>query len=212
MKRLKLIALQLIGLAFVGCMFTSCLNDDDDNGNSFTYLSKTEQLQAYSAIAGTHAGRIYWYDAQTGMSQARLDSADVTLNVVNDSTAYIYNFPTKPLADTIKTEYSDLKAAMLQQPNTTLTIYTRYFRLTPIYFQADPYNITYNVTYGGANHKVEVAFYTQMPNYLFGTYDSSSKQLQIVMNEGAVWVDRENNGTNPTNHLITSRNFLYKSI
>ena len=51
-----------------------------------------------------------------------------------------------------------------------------------------------------------------MPNYLFGTYDSSSKQLQIVMNEGAVWVDRENNGTNPTNHLITSRNFLYKSI
>lgn len=202
----------MIGLAFVGCMFTSCLNDDDDNGNSFTYLSKTEQLQAYSAIAGTHAGRIYWYDAQTGMSQARLDSADVTLNVVNDSTAYIYNFPTKPLADTIKTEYSDLKAAMLQQPNTTLTIYTRYFRLTPIYFQADPYNITYNVTYGGANHKVEVAFYTQMPNYLFGTYDSSSKQLQIVMNEGAVWVDRENNGTNPTNHLITSRNFLYKSI
>lgn len=96
MKRLKLIALQLIGLAFVGCMFTSCLNDDDDNGNSFTYLSKTEQLQAYSAIAGTHAGRIYWYDAQTGMSQAKLDSADVTLNVANDSTVYIYNFPTKP--------------------------------------------------------------------------------------------------------------------
>lgn len=212
MKRLKLIALQLIGLAFVGCMFTSCLNDDDDNGNSFTYLSKTEQLQAYSAIAGTHAGRIYWYDAQTGMSQARLDSADVTLNVVNDSTAYIYNFPTKPLADTIKTEYSDLKAAMLQQPNTTLTIYTRYFRLNPIYFQADPYNITYNLTYGGATHKVEVAFFTGMPNYMFGVYDSSAKSLQIVIGEGAVWVDRKANETNPTNHLYTSRSFLYKSL
>ena len=51
-----------------------------------------------------------------------------------------------------------------------------------------------------------------MPNYLFGAYDSSSKLLQIVMTEGAVWVDRESNGTNPTNHLNTSRNFLYKSI
>ncbi|MFW5480297.1 MAG: DUF4840 domain-containing protein [Prevotella sp.] len=211
MKQFRSIALQLMALVFVGGMLASCLNDDDNNNNSFSYLSKSEQLQAYGVIAGNHAGRVYWVSAN-GMSQARLDSADVTLNVVNDSTAYIYNFPTKPLADTIKTEYSDLKAAMLQQPNTTLTIYTRYFRLTPIYFQADPYNITYNVTYGGANHKVEVAFYTQMPNYLFGAYDSSSKQLQIVMNEGAVWVDRENNGTNPTNHLITSRNFLYKSI
>ena len=85
MKQFRSIALQLMALVFVGGMLASCLNDDDNN-NSFSYLSKSEQLQAYGVIAGNHAGRVYWVSAN-GMSQARLDSADVTLNVVNDSTA-----------------------------------------------------------------------------------------------------------------------------
>jgi hypothetical protein len=68
------------------------------------------------------------------------------------------------------------------------------------------------MTYGGESHKVEVAFYTGMPNYLYGEYDStSSPQLVIRMCQGAIWVDRDTDDTNPTNHMSTSQNFVFQS-
>ncbi|MGI6222358.1 MAG: DUF4840 domain-containing protein [Prevotella sp.] len=209
MKNLKIITLQLVALLFVGGLFTSCLDDDDDDV-SFSYLSKSEQLQAFYQLAGTHSGRVYWLADSS--SYTKLDSIDVTLNAANDSTIYIYNFPTKPLAQYVNDGERELKDSLEKQDNVTLTIYTAYFHLSPIYFEADPYNITYNMTYGGESHKVEVAFYTGMPNYLYGEYDStSSPQLVIRMCQGAIWVDRDTDDTNPTNHMSTSQNFVFQS-
>ena len=209
MKSLKIITLQLAALLCVGCMLTSCLDDDDDNNNGFKYLTKTEQQQAFNQIAGYHKGYICW---GTSPSNAKLDSAEVTLNAASDSTIYIYNFPTKPLAAYMMEGQQELKDSLEKQKDVTLTLYTRYYHLSPVYFQADPYNLSYNVTFGGKSHKVEVAFYSGMPNYLYGVYNSSAtNKLQILLCEAAIWVDRDLSNANPTNYLSSTHNFYFLS-
>ena len=125
---------------------------------------------------------------------------------------YIYNFPTKPLAAYMMEGQQELKDSLEKQKDVTLTLYTRYYHLSPVYFQADPYNLSYNVTFGGKSHKVEVAFYSGMPSYLYGVYNSSAtNKLQILLCEAAIWVDRDLSNANPTNYLSSTHTFYFLS-
>jgi hypothetical protein len=61
-------------------------------------------------------------------------------------------------------------------------------QVSPITFLLNPVSPSYQLTYGGATHKVQVAFYIN--NYSsYGFYDTSKKMMEFQLVEGAIFVD-----------------------
>ena len=120
----KLLAI-LVAFSTIG--FCACSDDDDDNNNGLKYLTKTEQQQAFNQIAGYHKGYICW---TTSPASSNPDSSELTLNAASDSTIYIYNCPTKPLAAYMMEGQQELKDSLEKQKDVTLTLYTLYYHLS----------------------------------------------------------------------------------
>ena len=84
--------------------------------------------------------------------------------------------------------YAPLREALSEQPDQTLNCYIGFVSASPIEFLINPWTLTYNVTYDGEEHKVQVLFYVYSA-YSFGSYDATSQELTMKIVEGALYVD-----------------------
>lgn len=169
-------------LAAMCVTFTSC-NDDDDNSSKS--LTPTEKQTAYNAIKGDYTGKLIYGAVNAKNSKDITDTIAATWHIATDSTVVIDKFPTKLLADNITDD--NIKAALTAADAQNITCYTNYFRVSPAAFWANPVTPSYNLTYGGAAHKVQIAFFINS-TYSFGQLDAKGNfEMQII--EGGIYVD-----------------------
>ncbi len=180
MKKLKFIAF-VIGCLFIGTALTSCLNNNDDN----TGLTKEQQKSAYLQVKGDYAGKIV-YSKLLSDSKYANDTLDISWSIDTDSTMLIKKFPSTLLAQNITNE--SIKTAMAACDPVDIKCYTGYYSLSPVAFVVNPTSVTYNLSYDGTSHKVQVVFYVNN-TYSFGSYQPLTTTLQIQIVEAGVYVD-----------------------
>lgn len=188
MKKIKLYSVLFASIAMIALGMTSC------NDSSYSYgrpLSPQEIQTAYLTVRGYHTGKMYFLkeaDNQNSESQkAKTDSVDISWTIDTDSTMIIHDFPTHAFAEFVADE--EMKEALLQQPNQDIKCQTLFYNLTPIYFYVGVTAPTYNITYGGKEHKVQLAFYTGA-NFC-GAFDNATKYMTISIMAGGLYVDGE---------------------
>lgn len=181
MKHLKIFSMLLCGLTAL--VFTSCLNDNDDDN----YLTTTEIKQAYSAVAGSHSGKVVFPAQNPNVTSDKADTLAASWNVKNDSTLTIYNLPISKLAEYVQD--ADLKAAIADLPDTDVDCLIGFTQQSPVTFLINPATITYNsLSYGGGSHKVQIGFYVNSINS-FGVYSSSTKVMSMQILVGGIYID-----------------------
>lgn len=170
---------------------TSCLSSDDDDN----YISPEQYKQYAQTLSGIYHGKTYFYN-DTLTTSSKTDSLqNVTMRIYSgDSTLVLYDFPASLIAKTLKNstelknntalvealndaEPQDLKMNYLivQSPSSNY-----------ILFCIAPQTLTYNLTYGGASHKVQAVFYgwTQA-EYISSTKATTYLQFAVA----AIYVD-----------------------
>lgn len=180
MKKLKAIALMVCCL-LIGSTLTSCLNNDDEN----TGLTKEQQKSAYLQVKGDYTGKLV-YSKLFSDSKYANDTLDISWSLDTDSTLQIKKFPSSVLAQNITN--ASIKTAMTASDPVDITCYTGYYSLSPVAFVVNPLSVTYNLTYDGIAHKVQVVFYVNN-TYSFGAYQPTTSTLSIQIVEAGVYVD-----------------------
>jgi hypothetical protein len=179
MKKFKILSVMLCCMAAMTLM--SC-NDDDSSSS----LTKEDVAQCFAAIKGVYTGKVVYGSVNANNTADITDTLDVQWSAGTDSTLVIANFPAKLLAQNITN--TELKAALSAAPNQNITCHTVFMQVSPITFLLNPVSPSYQLTYGGATHKVQVAFYIN--NYSsYGFYDTSKKMMEFQLVEGAIFVD-----------------------
>lgn len=171
MKKFKLFMAVACMMATIG--FASC-NTNDDNDNR--PLSDAEKTQCYNACAGMYSGKLNYAlnerDQATGMPKTA--SKDITWNILSEKRLVISHFPAVSFAYFVANE--DIKAALLASDEggeaQDLECEIEFASMSPIQFQIRPNALTYNLTYGGAEHKVQAIFYVNYPT--MGQYTSNN--------------------------------------
>ena len=188
MKKIKLYSVLFASIAMIALGMTSC------NDSSYSYgrpLSPQEIQTAYFTVRGYHTGKMYFLKEaanQNSESQkAKTDSVDISWTIDTDSTMIIHDFPTHAFAEFVADD--EMKEALLQQPNQDIKCQTYYYNLSPICFYVGVTAPTYNITYGGKEHKVQLAFYTGTNFY--GAFDNATKYMEISIMAGGLYVDGE---------------------
>ena len=194
MKKFTLIA--ILGCIMAAVSFTSCNSDSD---SSYKSLTPAEVQQCFLATQGYHNGKMIYAAENKANIKDKNDTVQVSWAITTDSTMTIYNFPSKAVAEAI-TGNDDLKQAIANHPNQTISCAIGYVYLTPIQFLIGPKNLTYTVEYGGSSHKVELVFFWN--NYSFGQFAASSKNpMQMRILAAQMKVDG-----NVTSYGITTSN------
>ena len=161
----------------------SCLSDNDDSSNQSSGLTASEKALCFTAVKGDYTGKLYFYDS----SRAR-DSVDISWSIPSDSMMTVPLFPSKALAECISN--SALKEALEAAPDQPLDCRIGFVNMSPVEFLVNPYTLTYNLNYSGADHKVQVLFYGNT-TYSYGTYDSTSHELGVQIIIGALYIDEK---------------------
>lgn len=163
-------------------VMVSC-NSIDDNTNVITPEQKALALQT---IKGSYTGNLIYEDVTHGTTTDPNDSVSVTCQITTDSTLVIRSVPATIISDRITDK--DIAAAIATEPAQDLqTIYGLY-GVNPIMFLVNPSALTYNVSYAGGAHKVQVAFYVNSA-YSFGQFSSTSNMMKIQIVVGAIYID-----------------------
>lgn len=180
--------------------FTSCLNDDDE-----PVLSPEEYQAAYQAIKGDYSGNLIYAKAKSEDAKENVndknanDTIKVHWRIDTDSTLYVADFPSAPLAEHITNK--EIREAIAAQPVQKLECRMGIMNNAPITFLINPAFATYNVNYGGEDHKVQIAFYVNS-TYSYGVYsyfntnkevDSKKPAMQMQILAGGVYVDEKLN-------------------
>ena len=183
MKATKFLSVLFCGLTAL-CV-TSCINDDDDN-EKIVPLTKEQVAQCYQMIKGNYTGHLVFSVKNAATSQNGVDSVATSWSVINDSTITIDKFPAKLIADVLTN--ANMKEALAKADPQTLTCYYGFISNSPIQFLVNPMTLNYTLNYGGAEHKVSVAFYVNSP-YSFGAYDHQKTIMEMQLLVGAVYED-----------------------
>ncbi len=188
MKKIKLYSVLFASIAMMVLGMTSC----NDSNYSRT-LSPQEIQTAYLTVRGYHTGKMYFLkeaangDQNSESQKAETDSVDISWTIDTDSTMTIHDFPTTAFAEFVADD--EMKEALLQQPVQDIKCQTYYYNLSPICFYVGVTAPTYNITYGGKEHKVQLAFYTGTNFY--GAFDNATKYMEISIMAGGLYVDGE---------------------
>lgn len=181
MKTLKFLSLALLAAASLG--LTSC---NDDNDSSYTPLTPAEKTQCFMTVRGEYTGKLIYTTGATNNGQVVSDTIDAAWSIQNDSTLTIKKFPARLLAVYITN--ADLKKALEEAPDQDLVCRTSYAQTSPVAMYLNPVTPAYNLTYGGATHKVQVPFYVNSTQS-WAKYNSDKKRMTIQIVEGLVFVD-----------------------
>ena len=92
----------IISMGLLSCNMT---NDKQEMG-----LSPKEKQEAFQEAKGEYKGFVYFDDRKTSDNVLTLDSAEVTINILTDSTMVIHDMPSKVLV--AKVAPSNLKTAV----------------------------------------------------------------------------------------------------
>lgn len=179
MKKLKTIGFVVVCIVACG-VFTSCLNNEDDG------ITAEEQQAAYEQVKGDYNGKVVYSKQNEDKSAYVNDTLDISWSISTDSTLLVKQFPSSLLAANISNE--DIKTAMASCAPVDIKCYTGYYSLTPVIFLINPTSVTYNLTYGGSSHKVQVVFYVNS-SYSYGVYRSSTGLLEMQLIEAGIYVD-----------------------
>ena len=188
MKKIKLYSVLFASIAMMVLGMTSC----NDSNYSRT-LSPQEIQTAYLTVRGYHTGKMYFLkeaangDQNSESQKAETDSVDISWTIDTDSTMTIHDFPTTAFAEFVADD--EMKEALLQQPVQDIKCQTYYYNLSPICFYVGVTAPTYNITYGGKEHKVQLAFYTGTNFY--GAFDNATKYMEISLMSCGLYVDCE---------------------
>lgn len=185
MKSLKLISVMMGCLAAVCVTFSSCSDDDDDNR-----LTPQEQKAAFEAVKGNYSGKMIYPVIDSKTNKVVSDTALVSWSIQSDSMMTIRNFPVSVLGHYVS-DTTVSKLMLAEQPQTQ-TCAIGFIKVSPATFLINPNTVTFNYTYGGKSHKVQVPFYINS-SYSFGTLDSR-KNLQMQIITGGVFEDGKNTG------------------
>lgn len=198
MKKLKFLSVLFCCLAAMS--FTSCDNGNDD----VQPLTKEQIAQCFTAVKGTYTGKVIYSSINPNNPNDVTDTLNIQWAVNTDSTLVISKLPAKILAQNINN--TDLKTALSAAADQDFTCYTGFTKTSPVTFLLNPVTASYSLTYGGATHKVQVAFYINS-YYSYGVYGStvnSQNMMQMQIMEGAIYVD----GTQ-TSYLTGAVPFLF---
>ena len=185
MKKIKKYSALFAGLAMMLVTMTSC-----NESSSYQPLTPQEIQTAFYTVRGMHVGKLKYYvkdETVTSTSATKEMTTDISWSIDTDSTMTIYGFPTAAFADFVSNE--EAKQALLLEPNQTLSCKILFDRSSyGVFYYIGLNAATYNITYGGKQHKVQVAFW-QGGNYSYGLYSTASKinEMQIVI--GGVYID-----------------------
>lgn len=180
MKKLSFLSLALMFMSVFS--LSSCLGNDDGEDP----ITPEEHQAAFAAVQGIYSGKVVFTKGDNDWGSAATDTMDVRWDISTDSTLIISNFPMEPLAQSVND--STLKRALMSVGTTQVKCQTYYTKSTPPTFLLNPYNLTFDLTYDGITHKVNVYFYVYN-SYSFGYYSSEKKQLLMQLVEASVTVD-----------------------
>lgn len=169
----------LAGLIMTALMTVSC-----NESSSYRELSKQEIRTAYLTVAGTHTGKMV-YLKNAGNYQTKTDTVNISWTIDTDSTMTIHNFPVEPFAEFVSN--SELKAALLQQQPQDVKCKISFYNLSPVYFYIGVDAPTYNLTYDGATHKVQLAFYASTSSC--GGFETVTRSMEIHLIGGGIYED-----------------------
>lgn len=162
---------------------TSCMNDDDDDNRS---LSKEEKAQCLMAVKGNYSGNLIYAAKNEKNVKDVTDTLAVKWSITNDSTMTIDNFPAELLTENITD--TTMKKALATAAAQSITCRIGFIKTSPVQYLINPQSPTYNLNYGGKNHKIQIAFYVNSYNS-YGSYDLTKKVLQMQIIEAAVFLD-----------------------
>ena len=186
MKKIKLYSILLASIAMVALGLTSC------NDSSYSHTLTPQEIQtAYFTVRGYHTGKMYFLkeapndNTNSESQKAETDSVDISWTIDSDSTMIIHDFPTHAFTEFVTDD--EMKEALLQQPNQDVKCQIAFQGLSPIYFLVGVEDPTYNITYGGKEHKVQLRFYI---GYDFcGIFDNATKNMNISLMVRALYID-----------------------
>lgn len=179
MKKIRRFAALVAGLVVAAMAITSC-NDD----SYVRELTPQEKQTAFYTVRGTHMG-IMVYLQNLGNYQTKQDTVNVSWTIDTDSTMIIHDFPTAPFAEFVSD--NELKQALLEQPTQDVKCKISFYSASPIWFYIGPDAPTYTLTYGGATHKVQLAFYINTNSLAY--YDVVSRNMQMQLLGGGIYED-----------------------
>lgn len=187
MKNLKFISLMLGCLAAACVTFTSC--DDDDDTHALT----PEEIQtAFAAVRGNYGGSLIYRAINPKNQNDVTDTTAVSWSIQSDSVMTIHDFPVALLGHVVPD--STLRSAIATAAPQDIRCDIGFIRVTPATFLANPNTLTLNLNYGGAAHKVQIAFYVNS-YYSYGQVHDRSLDMQIV--EAGIYVDGNQRPVNP---------------
>lgn len=169
-------------LAFAVVASLASCNDGDD----YKTLSREEKAQCFQAVRGSYTGKLVYATGETKNGRAVTDTLDARWEVTTDSTLTIKQVPSRLLATYVTN--SALREALSSAPAQDIVCRTYYAQLSPVGFYLNPVTPTYQLHYGDADHKVQVAFYTNT-SMSSGIYNASSQVMQMQIAEGAIYID-----------------------
>ncbi len=190
MKRNRKTAAVLAGFIMMALMMVSC-----NESNSYRELTKQEIQSAFLTVRGYHTGKMV-YLKNIGNYQTKTDTVDISWTIDTDSTLTIHNFAVEPYAEFITD--NELKEALLQQPYQDVQCKIHFVGLSPVLFYVGVDAPAYNITYGGQNHKVQLAFYGNANSC--GVYDVPTQRMEIHLVGGGIYED----GTYKEKYLSTT--------
>ena len=167
----------------VFCLVSCNLNDDD---NSNTGLSQGEIQTAFNTVKNIHLGKLIY----TPTGSSKNDTISITWDINTDSTMTIHNFPVSSLADNIGSDYSDIKTALEKEGTIDLHCNISFYNLNPVAFYINPIYPSFDLSYGGAVHKIQIIFHHLWNS--FGVYSNSNNGiLQMQLIETGFYVDQK---------------------
>ena len=198
MRKFKVLSLLVCCLATT--FMSSCLGDDDGNSG----LSPEQVGQCLNAITGRYTGEMVYASTNPDNAKDNTDTLQIAWTVMaTDTTLTIYNFPAARIASSIDDQ--KVADALVDAMPADVISKLYFFNNSPISFMMYPGPVTYEVNYGGEDHKVTAYFYAG--NYSFGLHSATAKKMQMQLILGGVYFDDDLK----TNHLKENKIFVFSS-
>ena len=149
----------------------------NSDDNSYKQLTKEEIAQCLLTVKGSYEGNLIY------KSENKKNPKDMTDTVAD----------------------AELKKALEEAADQDMTCRIGFIKTSPVTFLVNPVTPSFDLTYGGKKHKVQVAF--AVNNFSsYGVYNATKKVLGMQIVEGLIGVD----GTR-TNYLKQVVPFVLQS-
>ena len=179
MKRIKFLSMAICLITALA--FTSC-NDDD----SYSGLSKEDIANCYAAVNGSYVGQLIYASENKADAKDVTDTCAISVEIKTDSVLTLKSFPISQLAYLVTD--NDVANAIKEQAPHDISCYYGFTYNNPITFLVNPMTYSFTANYGGKEHKLQIAFYSNS-SYSFGRYDATNRQLSMQIVEAAIYVD-----------------------